>query len=64
MCEYIKGMENWDWESIGYFTGTRNIGNEFMRIGNKNLFDKDEFAKRVTKLSGNNTLNGDIFLEY
>ena len=39
ICEYIDGMENWDWESIGYFTGTRNIGNEFMRIGNKNLFD-------------------------
>lgn len=39
LCEYIDGMENWDWESIGYFTGTRNIGNEFMRIGNKNLFD-------------------------
>lgn len=38
LCEYIDGMENWDWESIGYFTGTRNIGNEFMRIGNKNLF--------------------------
>lgn len=39
ICEYIEGMENWDWESIGYFTGTKNIGNEFMRIGNKNLFD-------------------------
>ena len=39
LCEYVDGMENWDWESIGYFTGTRNIGNEFMRIGNKNLFD-------------------------
>ena len=39
LCEYIDGMENWDWESIGYFTGTKNIGNEFMRIGNKNLFD-------------------------
>lgn len=39
LCEYVDGMENWDWESIGYFTGTKNIGNEFMRIGNKNLFD-------------------------
>ena len=60
ICEYEPGMENWDWESIGYFTGTKNIGNEFMRVQNKNLFDKDEFAKRVTKLNGNNTLNGDI----
>ena len=39
LCEYVDGMENWDWESIGYFTGARNIGNEFMRINNKNLFD-------------------------
>lgn len=39
ICEYIDGMENWDWESIGYFTGIRNVGNEFMRIENKNLFD-------------------------
>lgn len=39
ICEYEPGMENWDWESIGYFTGTKNIGNEFMRIQNKNLFD-------------------------
>ena len=39
ICEYEQGMENWDWESIGYFTGTKNIGNEFMRLQNKNLFD-------------------------
>ena len=39
ICEYEPGMENWDWESIGYFTGTKNIGNEFMRVKNKNLFD-------------------------
>ena len=39
ICEYEPGMENWDWESIGYFTGTKNIGNEFMRVQNKNLFD-------------------------
>lgn len=47
LCEYIDGMENWDWESIGYFTGIRNIGNEFMRIGNKNLFslNKDSFVQ-------------------
>mgnify|MGYP002512316262 CR=1 FL=1 len=38
ICEYEPGMENWDWESIGYFTGTKNIGNEFMRVQNKNLF--------------------------
>lgn len=38
LCEYVDGMENWDWESIGYFTGTKNVGNEFMRISNKNLF--------------------------
>lgn len=44
LCEYIDGMENWDWESIGYFTGTRNIGNEFMRIGNKNLFDSNNLV--------------------
>lgn len=34
ICEYEPGMENWDWESIGYFTGTKNIGNEFMKISN------------------------------
>ena len=39
ICEYEPGMENWDWESIGYFTGTKNIGCEFMRVQNKNLFD-------------------------
>jgi hypothetical protein len=39
LCEYEPGMEDWDWESIGYFTGTKNIGNEFMRVQNKNLFD-------------------------
>ena len=60
ICEYEPGMENWDWESIGYFTGTKNIGNEFMRVQNKNLFDKNEFAKRIVSLSGNNRLNGDI----
>ena len=47
ICEYIEGMENWDWESIGYFTGTRNIGNEFMRIGNKNLFDLNAFKDKI-----------------
>ena len=39
ICEYEHGMENWDWESIGYFTGTKNIGNEFMRVQNKNLIN-------------------------
>lgn len=38
ICEYEPGMENWDWESIGYFTGTKNIGNEFMRVQNKNFY--------------------------
>lgn len=39
ICEYEQGMENWDWESIGYFTGSKNIGCEFMKVQNKNLFD-------------------------
>lgn len=39
ICEYEPSMENWDWESIGYFTGTKNIGNEFMRVQNKNLIN-------------------------
>ena len=47
LCEYIDGMENWDWESIGYFTGTRNIGNEFMRIGNKNLVQNEEALRKA-----------------
>ena len=34
ICEYEPGMENWDWESIGYFTGTKNIGNEFIKVSN------------------------------
>lgn len=59
ICEYVDGMENWDWESIGYFTGTKNIGNEFMRIGNKNLFDKDYsllISSDKTKDIGNDTI--------
>ena len=47
LCEYIDGMENWDWESIGYFTGARNIGNEFMRIRNKNLFDWNSYKDKI-----------------
>lgn len=44
ICEYQQDMENWDWESIGYFTGTKNIGNEFMRVQNKNLFDSNNLV--------------------
>ena len=52
ICEYEPGMENWDWESIGYFTGTKNIGNEFMRVQNKNLF-----VKYYDKININNIKN-------
>ena len=48
ICEYELGMEDWDWESIGYFTGTKNIGNEFMRVQNKNLIDVSKIVKGVT----------------
>lgn len=51
-CEYVNGMENWDWESIGYFTGTKQIGKEFMRIQNKNLFDGILESGRYTKNEG------------
>ena len=48
ICEYEQGMEDWDWEAIGYFTGTKNIGNEFMKVQNKNLVDKSKIVKGVT----------------
>ena len=52
ICEYEPGMEDWDWESIGYFTGTKNIGNEFMKVQNKNLF-----VKYYDKININNIKN-------
>ena len=52
ICEYEQGMENWDWESIGYFTGTKNIGNEFMRVQNKNLFDYQDYSNKIKNIDG------------
>ena len=53
ICEYEPSMENWDWESIGYFTGTKNIGNEFMRVQNKNLFDGTFYGGYFENVDGN-----------
>lgn len=64
ICEYEPGMEDWDWESIGYFTGTKNIGNEFMRIWNKNLFDGQlrdgYYSNGEFKANANNKANVNI----
>ena len=58
ICEYEQGMENWDWESIGYFTGTKNIGCEFMKVRNRNLL-----TKNFTCCTLNTTLNT-WYIEY